>query len=186
LRARKPLSGFSISSSVKSLPRLSGRVEVKTRNGALTSQLRYNWGVEAKNRDNNLHHAEDAIILAFSTQGEVQRMSTISAKREDFKYQTTDERLVKFTPPFVNFKNALDQSIKDIFVSFAPRRKVAGAAHKATIKSKNIGGKYKFSVNQGVAENGVIQRVDVFKNAKNKYQFVVFFDKQFSHLIEYI
>jgi CRISPR/Cas system Type II protein with McrA/HNH and RuvC-like nuclease domain len=39
--------------------------------GALTSQLRYNWGVEAKNRDNNLHHAEDAIILAFSTQGEV-------------------------------------------------------------------------------------------------------------------
>jgi CRISPR-associated endonuclease Csn1 len=43
----------------------------------------YNWGVEAKNRDNNLHHAEDAIILAFSTQGEVQRMSTISAKRED-------------------------------------------------------------------------------------------------------
>ena len=153
--------------------------KVKTRNGALTSQLRYNWGVEAKNRDNNLHHAEDAIILAFSTQGEVQRMSTISAKREDFKYQTTDERLVKFTPPFVNFKNALDQSIKDIFVSFAPRRKVAGAAHKATIKSKNIGGKYKFSVNQGVAENGVIQRVDVFKNAKNKYQFVVFYPADF-------
>jgi CRISPR-associated endonuclease Csn1 len=30
--------------------------KVKTRNGALTSQLRYNWGVEAKNRDNNLHH----------------------------------------------------------------------------------------------------------------------------------
>jgi hypothetical protein len=25
--------------------------KVKTRNGALTSQLRYNWGVEAKNRD---------------------------------------------------------------------------------------------------------------------------------------
>ncbi|SSC07859.1 type II CRISPR RNA-guided endonuclease Cas9 [bacterium endosymbiont of Bathymodiolus sp. 5 South] len=153
--------------------------KVKTRNGALTSQLRYNWGVKEKNRGNNLHHAEDAIILAFSTQGEVQRMSTISANREDFKYQTTDERLVKFTPPFVNFKNALDQSINDIFVSFAPRRKVAGAAHKATIKSKNIGGKYKFSVNQGVAENGVIQRVDVFKNAKNKYQFVVFYPADF-------
>jgi CRISPR-associated endonuclease Csn1 len=37
----------------------------------LTSQLRYNWGVKEKNRGNNLHHAEDAIILAFSTQGEV-------------------------------------------------------------------------------------------------------------------
>jgi hypothetical protein len=30
-----------------------------------------------------------------------------------------------------------------------------------------------------VAENGVIQRVDVFKNAKNKYQFVVFYPADF-------
>jgi CRISPR-associated endonuclease Csn1 len=42
--------------------------KVKVRNGSLTDQLRYNWGVEEKNRGNNLHHAEDAIILAFSTQ----------------------------------------------------------------------------------------------------------------------
>ncbi|SFV86453.1 CRISPR-associated protein, Csn1 family [hydrothermal vent metagenome] len=153
--------------------------KVKVRSGALTNQLRYNWGIEEKNRGNNLHHAEDAIILAFSTQGEVQRMSTISAQREDFKYQTADERRVKFTPPFTNFKNALDESIDNIFVSFAPRRKIAGAAHKATIKPKDTGGKYKFLVNNGAAENGTIQRVDVFVNDKNKYQFIVFYPADF-------
>ncbi len=145
--------------------------KVKTRSGALTDQLRYNWGIKEKNRGNNLHHAEDAIILAFSTQSEVQRMSTISAKREDIRYQTAGERPIKFTPPFVDFKNALDKSIENIFVSFAPRRKIAGAAHKATIKPSNTGGKYKFPVNKGVAENGIIQRVDVFVNDKNKYKY---------------
>jgi CRISPR-associated endonuclease Csn1 len=64
--------------------------KVKVRSGALTSQLRYNWGVGEKNRDNNTHHAEDAIILAFSTQAQVQRMSSISAQRENFKYKKAD------------------------------------------------------------------------------------------------
>lgn len=153
--------------------------KVKVRSGALTDQLRYNWGIEEKNRDNNLHHAEDAIILAFSTQSEVQRMSTISAKREDFKYQTADKRNIKFTPPFANFRDAVDESIENIFVSFAPRRKISGGAHKATIKPKNTGGKYKFPVNKGMAENGVIQRVDVFTNDKGKYQFIVFYPNDF-------
>ncbi len=153
--------------------------KVKARSGALTDQLRYNWGIENKNRNNNLHHAEDAIILAFSTQGEVQRMSTISAKREDFKYQTADQRRVKFTPPFADFKNSVDKSIGKIFVSFAPRRKISGAAHKATIKPKDTGGKYKFPVNKGMAENGVVQRVDVFINDKGEYQFVAFYPSDF-------
>ncbi|SFV89185.1 CRISPR-associated protein, Csn1 family [hydrothermal vent metagenome] len=153
--------------------------KVKVRSGALTNQLRYNWDIEEKNRGNNLHHAEDAIILAFATQGEVQRMSTISAKRADFKYQTADERKIKFTPPFSNFRDIVDESIDKIFVSFAPRRKIAGAAHKATIKPKDTSGKYKFPVNDGMAENGVIQRVDVFVNNKNKYQFVVFYPADF-------
>lgn len=153
--------------------------KVKVRTGALTDQLRHNWGVEGKNRGGNLHHAEDAIILAFSTQNEVQRMSRLSVLREDFKYQTAAERKPIFTPPFADFKNAIDESIDNIFVSFAPRRKIAGAAHRATIKSKNEGGKYKFLVNGGMAENGTIQRVDVFKNDENKHQFVVFYPADF-------
>ena len=87
--------------------------KVKARSGTLTSQLRYNWGIGDKDRNTNLHHAEDAIILAFSTQGEVQRMSTISARREDFKYQTADKRSIKFTPPFADFKGALNNGTVD-------------------------------------------------------------------------
>ncbi|MDD5202609.1 MAG: type II CRISPR RNA-guided endonuclease Cas9, partial [Sulfurimonas sp.] len=52
-----------------------------TMNGMLTTQLRYKWGVGDKNRDNHLHHAEDAIILAFATQSQVQKLSSVSAQR---------------------------------------------------------------------------------------------------------
>jgi CRISPR-associated endonuclease Csn1 len=106
-------------------------------------------------------------------------MSSISAQRENFKYKKADERKIQFTPPFVDFQNALDESINNIFVSFAPRRTISGAAHKATIKPKNTGGKYKFSVNKGIAEKGVIQRVDVFINEKNRYKFVAFYANDF-------
>lgn len=153
--------------------------KVKVRTGALTDQLRHNWGIENKNRSNNLHHAEDAIILAFSTQSEVQRMSTIAARREDFRFQTAAERKPMFTPPFADFKNALDESIGNIFVSFAPRRKISGAAHKATIKPKDTEEKYKFPVNKGMAENGEVKRVDVFINNKSEYKFIVFYPADF-------
>ena len=153
--------------------------KVKTRNGALTDQLRYNWGIPEKNRDNNLHHAEDAIILAFATQGEVQRMSRLSSKIDEFKYTQAEDRRIKFTPPFDNFKNAVDESIEDIFVSFAPRRKISGAAHKETVKSKKDNQtNYKFPVNKGVAEQGEIKRVDVFMDDK-RYKFVVFYSYHF-------
>ena len=158
--------------------------KVKVRTGALTNQLRYNWGLAEKDRKNNLHHAEDAIILAFATQNEVRRISTMSARQEDFKMQTARERGIHFTPPFAHFKESVKESIDKIFVSFAPKRKVSGAAHKETIKKQD--GKYKFPVYKneygkaiGFAENGEIKRVDVFKNDKGRYQFIPFYPHHF-------
>ena len=154
--------------------------KVKVRTGALTGQLRYNWGLSKKDRKKNFHHAEDAIILAFATQNEVKRMSTISARREDSKMQSADERRIRFTPPFAYFRESVKESMDNIFVSFAPKRTVSGAAHKQTIKKE--GGKYQFLVSQGnksFAENGEVKRVDVFIGSSNKYHFIVLYPHHF-------
>lgn len=106
--------------------------------GTLTSMLRHSWAVGAKSRENHLHHAVDAIIVAFATDSEVQRLSTLSAKKEGFTYTKSEQKAgkLRFTSPMENFRDLVQESIDDIFVSFAPRRGVSGAAHKDTIHSK--------------------------------------------------
>jgi len=154
---------------------------VLTRSGTLTSMLRHNWGVGNKSRNNHLHHAVDAIIVAFSTQSEVQRLSTLSAKIKEFQYKNSEEkaRLFKFQAPIEHFRDEVQKSIDDIFVSFAPRKGVTGAAHKETIYSKKLEKqKGSFEVNGGLAENGEVKRLDIFKKDE-KYHFVFLYSSDF-------
>jgi CRISPR-associated endonuclease Csn1 len=155
--------------------------KVLTRSGTLTNMLRHNWHVGQKSRETNLHHAVDAIIIAFSTQSEVQKLSTLSAKREGFIYTKSEKKAgeLKFKPPMESFRDEVQKSIEQIFVSFAPRRKVTGAAHKETIYSKKTEKqKGNFDVNGGLAENGEVKRVDIFKK-DNKYHFVYLYPSDF-------
>lgn len=143
--------------------------KVFTRNGALTSMLRHNWGIPAKNRNTHLHHAQDAMILAFSTQSEVQKLSNYSAKKKEFIYKNSEDKSkeLKFPQPMDNFRREVQKNIDDIFVSFAPRRSVTGAAHKETIYSKKLDkSKGVFEVNNGLAENGEVKRIDIFKKGE--------------------
>lgn len=164
---------------------------VFTMNGMLTSQLRYKWGVGDKNRDNHLHHAEDAIILAFSTQSMVQSLSTVSAKREGFSFKKREEKSkeLRFVTPLDEFHKKVQESLADIFVSHMPRRKVGGAAHKATVYSnktlsmKKENGKIdvlkggsvtnNVKLKHGIALNDTMPRVDLFQNKKTKKYYLV-------------
>lgn len=164
---------------------------VFTMNGMLTSQLRFKWGVGDKNRDNHLHHAEDAIILAFSTQSQVQRLSTISAKREGMIYETKEKKAkkLKFETPVEHFNDSVKESVDNIFVSQMPRRKVSGAAHEATVYSdKTLGvkkdnGKIEYlkgnssknnvKLKHGLAKNDSMPRVDLFRHKVSKKYFLV-------------
>ncbi|CAA6819482.1 MAG: CRISPR-associated protein, Csn1 family [uncultured Sulfurovum sp.] len=144
-------------------------------NGTLTNMLRYNWGVGTKSRNTHLHHAVDAILIAFATDSEVQRLSTLSAKIEGFNYQKSAEKAkkIRFIPPLENFRDEVQKSINAIFVSNAPRRKITGSAHKETIVSKKVKSpEGKFEVNGGIAENGEVKRVDIF--LKNKKYHMIF------------
>ena len=168
-----------------------GKNKVLTINGTLTNMLRHNWGVGNKSRNTHLHHAVDAIIIAFATQSEIQKLSTLSAKRDGFSYETSADKSKKFRfiPPMENFRDEVQKSIDEIFVSFAPRRKVTGEAHDSMPysldKNKNIKRKRNKTeikkgllINGGIVLEGEVKRIDVFiKNSK--YHFVYLYPSDF-------
>ncbi|MEX0968597.1 MAG: type II CRISPR RNA-guided endonuclease Cas9 [Bacteroidia bacterium] len=52
-----------------------GKEQVQTVKGATTTMLREEWDLGDKNRDNHFHHAEDAIIIAFTNLGVYQELA---------------------------------------------------------------------------------------------------------------
>ena len=160
-------------------------------NGNLTAFLRHKWGLEKNRDENDLHHAQDAVVIACATQKMVQFLSTVSARIEN-KYnwlKTKDGDIqawykslkTQIEKPWDNFRSDLEQSLKTILVSRAPRHKVTGEAHLETIVTINPENeKYKASkvksgihVRGGLAGNGNMVRTDVFskKNKKGKEEF---------------
>lgn len=108
-------------------------LKVETRNGSLTAFLRNQWGL-VKNRDeSDRHHALDAAVIACSTQGMVQFLSTVSAKLENYDY--TKDKKPRFKRPWATFTEDLEQLLKQVFVSRAVRKSVKGQLHDETIRS---------------------------------------------------
>jgi len=105
---------------------------VQTRNGLLTFNLRGAWGFAAKNRDNDRHHALDAIVLACSTQSMVQEFSNWNKYEARRKHPTERTYPPK---PWESFREDALRVIDTIFVSRMPQRGITGAAHQDTIRS---------------------------------------------------
>ncbi len=101
--------------------------KIEVRNGALTSKLRYLWGLGDKDRANDRHHAMDAIIIACSTQSMVQNIAN------EYKY---NKKARQYPKPWETFREDAIKAVNNIFVSRMPVRKVTGSAHQDTIYSK--------------------------------------------------
>ncbi|PAF42384.1 type II CRISPR RNA-guided endonuclease Cas9 [Helicobacter sp. 11S02596-1] len=171
---------------------------ILTLNGGLTSLLRHYWGLEAKNRDTHLHHAQDAIIIAFATDGNIQAFSTylqtreqayleMSKKAKNIQERGDNKTKKSLQKPLENFATQVGEKINNIFVSKAPRRNVTGALHEQTIypKEKYLDvyggaegvekalklGKIR-QIHQGIVANGEMVRADIFKS-KDKGKFYV-------------
>lgn len=108
-------------------------LKVETRNGSLTAFLRTQWGLIKNREENDRHHALDAAVLACSTQGMVQYLSTVSAQRENYQY--INGKKPRFKKPWETFNEDLEFAISRIFVSRAVRASVSGQLHDATIRS---------------------------------------------------
>lgn len=143
-------------------------------NGSLTATMRHYLGLEnilgkdgQKDRSNHLHHALDAIIIAYANDSLVKKFSDFKKAREQSKAkflakELGDDEYKKGKRFFslANFENneAFRQEVKrkilgdeqnaGIFVSKPPRKRARGALHKETFTSiddekllKKYGGK---------------------------------------------
>ncbi len=140
-------------------------------NGILTNKLRYQWGLENKDRKDDKHHAEDAAIVALTNAGMVKRLSDYYREREFKKHPV-------FTEPFDGFSKTLNEKLNNLpkgrlLVSRPPRKKITGAAHKETVKSpkKKNDSMIKIHNGNGYAEQALMPRLDVFKK-DGKYYYV--------------
>lgn len=124
------------------------RIEVV--NGRLTSALRHFWGVGEKDRSNHLHHAQDAVIIAFCGSRTIQNFAKFLQTEEDkSQAKLNSEEITKimkqnargrwvFRRPFSGFVTDLtkriygDETSEGIFVTFSKKHKTTGKLHKET------------------------------------------------------
>ena len=79
--------------------------KVWTVNGAITSHIRKRLGVE-KIRDNDIHHAVDATIIAITTQGMINRITKY--------YQYNDGKFMNSKGEYIDFETVTDYSCSEI------------------------------------------------------------------------
>ncbi|WP_291953130.1 type II CRISPR RNA-guided endonuclease Cas9, partial [Campylobacter sp.] len=121
------------------------KIHVQAINGMLTSVLRYTWGFSDKNRNNHLHHALDAIIIAYSTNSIIKSFSDFKKNQELLKAKLYAKKITndeyehknKFFEPFEGFRSQILKKIDTIFVSHPPRKRARGALHQETFYSKD-------------------------------------------------
>lgn len=118
------------------------RIEVV--NGRLTSMLRHYWGIGKKDRTNHLHHAQDAVVIAFCGSGIIQNFAKFLQIEEEKsqKKLSSDEinEITKqnakgrwvFRRPFSGFATDLakriygDENSEGIFVTFDKKHRTKG------------------------------------------------------------
>jgi CRISPR-associated endonuclease Csn1 len=119
-------------------PALKGRIRVASRPGALTDRLRRGWGIQGLKKDaagkriaDDRHHAVDALIVAATTEGALQKLTRAFQEEEKIGGHRDFARL---DPPWPGFIEDLNRVFPEIFVSRAERRRARGEAHAATIR----------------------------------------------------
>lgn len=155
---------------------------VQARSGGLTDFLRHQWGLKKDRSENDLHHAQDAIVIACATNGYTRYLAHLSKifenkQRYAEKYGKAWYKAFKrhLKAPWDGFYEDVQKALAKIFVSRPPRKNATGEIHKETICTlKPSSGKFKeenaksgFKIRGGIVGNGKMLRVDVFSK-KNK------------------
>lgn len=120
------------------------KVHVEAKSGMLTSVLRYTWGFSTKNRNNHLHHAMDAAIIAYVNNSIVKDFSDFKKEQESNTAELYAKKISeldyknkrKFFEPFSGFRQKVLDKIDEIFVSKPERKKPSGALHEETLEKK--------------------------------------------------
>ncbi len=180
-------------------------VHIEVVSGQLTSMLRHYWGLGDKDRNNHLHHAVDAIILAYTNAKTKNAFANFKKTQEQNKKKfyakqiSESEYKVKkaFFEPCKDFRSKVLEKIDSIFVSKPPRKRARGALHEETFYSfedekllKSYGGKQGIEkaislgkirqVGTKIVSNGAMVRVDIFMDKKGKFYAVPIYTMDFA------
>lgn len=97
----------------------NSKVHCEAVSGTLTTNLRHIWGFENKDRDNHLHHALDAIIIAHINASMIQQFSEYYKRKNELKikhYKKRDELRWQLHNDEINqneYDKQDEESIKD-------------------------------------------------------------------------
>ncbi|WP_334085963.1 type II CRISPR RNA-guided endonuclease Cas9 [Helicobacter typhlonius] len=183
----------------------NSKVHIEVVSGQLTATLRHYWGLGDKDRNNHLHHAVDAIILAYTNAKTKNVFANFKKTQEQNKAkfyakQISEQEYKKqkaFFEPCANFRQRVEEKINEIFVSKPPRKRARGALHEETFYSfedekllKSYGGKQGIEkaislgkirqVGTKIVSNGAMVRVDIFKDKKGKFYAVPIYTMDFA------
>lgn len=114
---------------------------VRARPGSVTSLLRRGWGLERLKKDkdgkrnpDDRHHALDAIVVAATSEGMLNRLTNAVQKAESMGKPRHFERLIA---PWEGFREQVQEELAGITCSRAERRRARGAGHEATTRGLN-------------------------------------------------
>ena len=111
--------------------------------GRLTSLLRGFWGLNSvlrghnsdddqpvkKSRDDHRHHTVDAIVIAMTSRGLLQKVSKAARRSEDLDLVHLFEDRID---PWDGFRDEVKKHVDEIIVSHRPRKKSQGPFHNDT------------------------------------------------------
>lgn len=180
-------------------------VHIEVVSGQLTSMLRHYWGLGNKDRNNHLHHAVDAVILAYTNNAMIKAFANFRKNQEENKKKFYAKQIAEseykakkaFFEPCKDFRSKVLEKIDSIFVSKPPRKRARGALHEETFYSfedekllKKYGGKQGVQkaialgkirqVGTKIVSNGAMVRVDIFKDKKGKFYAVPIYTMDFA------
>lgn len=122
-----------------------------------------------KNRDDHRHHAIDAITIALTEQGYLQRLSTYNAQRKEKQRQKLDST-EKFPEPWEGFNRDVKEAATQILISYNKNNKTLtknkkGFSVRGQLHKENVFGKRQ-APNQ---EGGYHRRNKITELKNNKH-----------------
>ncbi|WP_334090391.1 type II CRISPR RNA-guided endonuclease Cas9, partial [Helicobacter typhlonius] len=95
-------------------------VHIEVVSGQLTSMLRHYWGLGNKDRNNHLHHAVDAVILAYTNNAMIKAFANFRKNQEENKKKFYAKQIAEseykakkaFFEPCKNFRQRVEEKLK--------------------------------------------------------------------------
>ena len=112
-------------------------IAIQAVKGGTTALLRRAWGLNnildesgEKTRLDHRHHSIDALVVAYTSLGAVQKINTHASTNADGEIRIKD-----YPPPTPDMRKKVEAKINDLIVSHKSQRKIKGVLHKEFLYS---------------------------------------------------